>query len=80
MYFDVPYDPKVYRVQTTKCRVYDKPARWTRLWQEPLANAKASAQWLWDGYAKARDPGVLVEDPAEPVTPFHYAASVWQKV
>lgn len=79
LYFDVPYSPAGYRVAGTEYRLYDDDARWTRLWQEPLAQATARAQWLWEGYSTAKEASVLVAKPTRPVTPFHYAAVVWKK-
>ena len=79
LYFDVPYDPTGYRVQGTEYRVYDNGEFWKRLWQTPLATAKARARWLWDGYSEARDAGRLVDTPISAVAPFHYAAMVWRK-
>lgn len=80
VYFDVPYDPTGYRVLNTECRIYDDAARWSRLWVEPLAAAKASAQWLWDGYVDSTTPGRLIEKPTTPAKRYWYAASVWRKV
>jgi len=79
VYFDVPYDPIGYRVLNTECRIYDDGARWGRLWQDPLAAAKARARWWWDGYVDSRFPGTLVGKPTVAADRYWYAASVWQK-
>lgn len=78
-YFDVPYDPTEYRVQGTECRVYNDDQAWTRLWQEPLAAAKARARWAWQGFSEAKNASVLVNKPTQPVKPFHYSAFCWIK-
>lgn len=79
LYFDVPYDPTGYQVLNTECRIYDDNARWERLWQVPLTEAKAKARWHWDGYVESRFPGTLVEKPTEAAPRYWYAAHVWQK-
>lgn len=78
--FDVPYDPREYRVQGTECRVYNHDALWDRLWCEPLVRAKASARWHGTWYAEAYKSSVLIEKPTESCKPFHYAGMAWQKV
>jgi SAM-dependent methyltransferase len=74
-YFDVPYDPTGYRVEGTKCRVYDDAAILTRL------HGGADGRFLdrFDAYACAHDVGHLIEKPAAAVHPFHYCAMVWRK-
>jgi SAM-dependent methyltransferase len=79
LYFDVPYCPTGYREQWTKCRIYGQWEHWTRLWVEPLAQAKASAVQRFEGFVKGREAGTLIGRPTEPVEPFHYVAVVWQK-
>lgn len=79
VYFDVPYDPTGYRVLGTECRVYDDAARWTRLWQEPLTQAKGRAQWRWEGYVASHTPGTLIPKPETAHRRFWYAAMVWHK-
>jgi SAM-dependent methyltransferase len=78
-YFDVPYDPLGYQVLGTECRIYDDAAMQERLWIRPLAEVKAKAQWLWDGYAGSDEPGALVEKPRRPHSRYWYAAHVWRK-
>jgi SAM-dependent methyltransferase len=73
-YFDVPYDPTGYRVQGTKCRVYDWGAIHDRLlfasWVGPMLES-------W--YAEATAAGKLVPSPGAAVTPFHYIALLLEK-
>lgn len=70
-YFDVPYDPTGYRVQGTKCRVYDDAALYGRLLPKHAP--------LWTGYAEHAHPDRLVSKPIAPVNPFHYVACVVTK-
>jgi SAM-dependent methyltransferase len=74
-YFDVPYDPTGYRVQGTKCRVYDDGAIAVRLWLQPSMDFYAQ----FTGYSHAKAAGTLVPKPTDPVKPFHYVAMVWRK-
>ena len=80
VYFDVPYDPTGYQVKGTECRVYDDDALFERLWMQPLADAKARARWLWDGYVHAKAPRELLDKPTVAAQPFYYRACVFQKV
>lgn len=71
-YFDVPYDPSGYRVQGTKCRVYDTASLMSRV----------MPRGAWRGsrfYSEAAHASVLVPEPAAPATPFHYVAVFLQK-
>jgi hypothetical protein len=72
MYFDVPYDPTGYRVQGTKCRVYDDAGIYGRL-------APARDVVAWTGYVEHQRPGDLIPKPALAVQPFHYVALVLNK-
>jgi SAM-dependent methyltransferase len=82
LYFDVPYDPRKYWVAGTSHRAYDDAAVWTRLWQEPLAQAKATARWHWTGYVHMKHCDQLIEKPTtQPDDQLHYyIACLWQKV
>lgn len=71
LYFDVPYDPLGYRVQGTKCRVYDTVAL--------AARFKAIGAPAWTGYAEGHSAGTLIRQPKTSVQPFHYVASVYTK-
>ena len=71
MYLDVPYDPTGYRVQGTKCRVYDDAAVLSRLTRH------FHPQWV--GYVEHKAPGTLIPKPSQAVQPFHYVALVLQK-
>ena len=71
-YFDVPYDPTGYRIQGTKCRIYDDETLRARL-------VPAGARVAWMGFANASHPHLLLPRPASPVKPFHYVACVLQK-
>lgn len=61
LYFDVPYDPRGYRVEHTEYRAYDEAALHDRLWAPFLSNAI----WrdTWRRYADAGDPRRLVDRP-----------------
>lgn len=63
LYFDVPYDPRRYWIDGTSHRMYDDEAVQHRLWIEPLAEAKARAQWIWTGYVHAHHCDQLIEKP-----------------
>ncbi len=76
VYFDVPYDPSGYRVQGTKCRVYDDSALTDRL---QCAIERPDKVPIWFGYSTANLAGTLIPKPTAPVKPFHYCAMVWQK-
>jgi SAM-dependent methyltransferase len=82
-YFDVPYDPTGYRVQGTKCRVYDDAAVLNRLFHGPLRNDPCGHWETWvtenQWFSHANAAGTLVPYPLNPVTPFHYVAMVWRK-
>ena len=80
VYFDVPYDPTGYQVKGTECRVYDDDALFERLWMQPLADAKARARWLWDGYVHAKAVRELLDKPTVAAQPFYYRACVFRKV
>lgn len=82
LYFDVPYDPRGFRVVGTEYRAYDDHAVWDRLWLQPLVDAKASARWHWTGYAAAGDCRQLIEKPSTQLDDrLHaYVAFCWQKV
>lgn len=71
LYADVPYDPTGYRVDRTKCRIYDDQALYGRL------IPRGVTPWL--GFAEHAAPNALVRKPAVPVKPFHYAAFVLSK-
>lgn len=75
LYFDVPYDPRGYRVCGTEYRTYDTAAlearlRWPRPWR-----------LQWTGYAKAWETRALIERPTDqPDDRLHYyVAMVLQK-
>jgi SAM-dependent methyltransferase len=70
-YLDVPYDPKGYRVQGTKCRVYDEQALYARL------NPRGCTEWY--AFADASHPGTLIPQPVQSIKPFHYVAMVFSK-
>jgi len=75
-YVDVPYDPSGYRVNGTKCRIYDKHAVHERM-------GGPAGSWLpmWRGFVHAKAPGRLIDlRPTEPVQPFYYVAMVWRRV
>lgn len=65
LYFDVPYDPRGYRiVNKTEYRTYDDAAVERRLWMEPLAAAKAwGAERLWTGYVHVSHCDQVIEKP-----------------
>lgn len=72
-YLDVPYDPSGYRLQGTKCRIYDDEALIARLIRP--------ADWrlVWHGYSEHADTSTLVPKPTKPIAPFHYVALVLEK-
>lgn len=81
LFFDVPFDPTGYRVQGTKCRVYDRATLRERLQDAPLRAAETTAVWAWEGYARATDTAhVQTAIPTEPVDPFWYVGLVGRKV
>lgn len=79
VYFDVPYDPSGFRVDGTKCRVYDRDAHDERLFNAFGTPTSPWANVLFRGFADANRAGSLIEAPRESVDPFHYCAMVWQK-
>lgn len=74
-YFDVPYDPTGYRVQGTKCRVYDDAEILMRLHR----SVDLQFSDLFDAYSHANEAGTLIDKPTAAVQPFHYCAMVWRK-
>lgn len=89
-YFDVPYDPTGYRVQGTKCRVYDDAEAMHRLElvmgvvsAGPVVDGVGyiRARWMGEfvGYVHADAAGTLIPKPKESAKPFHYRAMVWRK-
>lgn len=82
LYFDVPYDPRGFRVVGTEYRAYDDAAVWERLWTQPLVDAKASAKWLWTGYVPSKQCGTLIDKPTDQRDDrlSYYVSLLWQKV
>lgn len=84
LYFDVPYDPIAYRVQGTKCRVYDDAELDDRLYfctGGPDVTADPFKE-LWRRYVSFENRSItplLTERPKESVQPFHLIACVWRK-
>jgi len=84
MYFDVPYDPTGYRVQGTKCRVYDDAAVVSRLLTTlPIVDRSRPDVWVRASvhqyFAEHARPGHVIPRPTHAVQPFHYVAMVWKK-
>jgi hypothetical protein len=77
LYFDVPYDPKAYRVQGTKCRVYDDVQVVSRLSQG--WNGAGGCAWCRFVSFEGRELGPLTDRPTRSVHPFHLVACVWRK-
>jgi SAM-dependent methyltransferase len=71
LYVDVPYDPTGYRVQGTKCRIYDDQALYGRL------VPKHCDEWV--RFVEHARPDVIVPKPSAAVKPFHYVAMVLTK-
>lgn len=83
LYFDVPYHPEHYAVvHTTEYRTYNDDALWTRLWMQPLVDAKTSAQWRWTGYCLSNETRALIGKPIEQDGDQlrYYIANCWHKV
>ena len=83
-YLDVPYDPTGYRVNGTKCRVYDDCALAARFMTGAAAaiNGVMLRPWSvlpWTAYAEHPKTEHLVPKPTAAIQPFHYVALVLRK-
>jgi len=73
LYFDVPYDPRAYRVEGTAFRVYDAAALEARL---------RGARWIdhWRGYARTACERLIPAPTTHGTADLeYYVACVWQK-